>query len=146
MVGTRALHPDPAKAEAWIKQLRIYPLSQKDNPPATRFLSPEGRRWSQVPPRGLTYWERLADILNREPVEERDRFFMAMLVPLGIEKGKPFKPDARQEKLLEEATFVGEAMAMAISFSSRTEGSLYRPEANWRYVIMLDPQPGDEVF
>jgi hypothetical protein len=43
---------------------------------------------------------------------------MAMLAPLGIEKGKPFKPDARQRKLLEEATFVGESMAV------RTRGIL----------------------
>lgn len=138
-VGTRALHPDPAAADAWIKQLRIYPYAQRDNPPATRFLKPEGRKWSQVPPRGLAYWERLADILNREPVAERDRFFMAMLAPLGIEKGKPFKPDARQKKILEEATFVGESMAMAISFDKRIEGSRYRPDANWQYVIMFDP-------
>jgi hypothetical protein len=108
MVGTRALHPDPAKADEWIKQLRLYPYAQRDNPPVTRFLKPEGRKWSQVPPRGLAYWERLADILNREPVAERDHFFMAMLAPLGIEKSKPFKPDARQKKLFEEATFVGE--------------------------------------
>ena len=31
--------------------------------------------------------------VNRLP--ERDRFFMAMLAPLGIEKGKPFNPDTR---------------------------------------------------
>ena len=28
---------------------------------------------------------------------------MGMLKPLGIEKGKPFKPDARQRAILEEA-------------------------------------------
>jgi hypothetical protein len=43
-VGTRALDPDPAKADAWIKQLRLYPYSQRDNPPETRVLSPEGRK------------------------------------------------------------------------------------------------------
>jgi hypothetical protein len=145
-VGTRALDPDPAKADAWIKQLRLYPYSQRDNPPETRVLSPEGRVWSQVPPRGLVYWERLADILNREPVEARDRFFMAMLAPLGIEKGKPFKPDARQQKLLEEASFVGESMAMAISFDKRIAGSRYRPDANWQYIIMFDPSQEDEFF
>jgi len=137
--GHRALDPDPAKADAWVKTLRLYPYAQRDNPPVTRFLKPEGRKWSQVPPRGLAYWERLADILNREPVAERDRFFMAMLAPLGIEKGKPFKPDDRQKKLLTEATFVGESMAMAISFDKRIEGSRYRPDSNWQYVIMFDP-------
>jgi hypothetical protein len=145
-VGTRALHPDPEQASAWIKTLRIYPYAQRDAPPETRILKPEGREWSQVPPRGLVYWERLADILNREPVAERDRFFMAMLAPLGIEKGKPFQPDARQQKLLEEATFVGESMAMAISFDKRTEGARYRPDANWQYVIMLDTSQESEFF
>jgi hypothetical protein len=146
LVGTRALQPDPAQADAWIKQNRIYPYSQKDDPPATRFLRPDGRPWSQVPPRKLAYWERLADILNREPVAERDRFFMAMLLPLGIEKGKPFTPDARQQKLLEEATFVGEAMAMANGFNKRSAGSQYRPDANWQYAIMLDPSQETEFY
>ncbi len=145
-VGHRALDPDPAKADAWVKTLRLYPFAQRDNPPVTRFLKPEGRKWSQVPPRGLAYWERLAEILNREPVAERDRFFMAMLAPLGIEKGKPFKPDARQKKLLKEATFVGESMAMAISFDKRIEGARYRPDSNWQYVIMFDPKQEAEFY
>jgi hypothetical protein len=145
-VGHRALDPDPAKADAWVKQLRLYPYAERDNPPVSRFLRPEGRKWSQVPPRGLAYWERLADIINREPVAERDRFFMAMLKPLGIEKGKPFAPDTRQAKLLEEATFVGESMAMAISFDKRIEGSRYRPDANWQYVIMFDPSQEAEFY
>ena len=33
---------------------------------------------------------------------------MATLIPLGIEKGKPFKPNARQKRILEEAVFVGD--------------------------------------
>jgi hypothetical protein len=145
-VGTRALDPDPAKADEWIKQLRLYPYSKRNDPPATRFPSPEGRQWSQVPPRGLAFWQSLSDIINREPVLERDRMFMAMLAPLGIEKGKPFNPDARQKKLLEEASFVGESMAMAISFDKRIAGSHYRKDANWQYVIMLDPSQESEHY
>ena len=51
-----------------------------------------------MPPRGMGYWQRLDEVIQREPIDERDRFFHAMLKPLGIEKGKPFKPDARQTK------------------------------------------------
>ena len=50
----------------------------------------------------MAYWELLAEFINHEPIEERDRFYMATLVPLGFEKGKPFKPSARQKKILEE--------------------------------------------
>jgi hypothetical protein len=62
-----------------------------------------------------------------------------MLKPLGIEKGKPFKPDERQKKILTEAAFVGEAMAKAVDFDKRFQGAHYRPDTHWDYVIMLDP-------
>ena len=45
-----------------------------------------------TPPDGIEYWARLSTFINNNPVHERDRFFMAMLKPLGIEKGKPFNP------------------------------------------------------
>jgi hypothetical protein len=38
----------------------------------------------------MAYWERLDDVLQREPIEPQDIFFHAMLRPLGLEKGKPF--------------------------------------------------------
>ena len=56
-----------------------------------------------IPPDGIEYWARLSAFINNNPVHERDRFFMAMLKPLGIEKGKEFKPDARQRAILEDA-------------------------------------------
>ena len=74
-----------------------------------------------IAPRGFEYWERLADIINQEPVEERDRFFHAMLKPLGIEKGKPFKPDERQKKILTDAAEFGFLMAQTISMAPRFE-------------------------
>ena len=46
---------------------------------------------------------RLHDIYQREIVDERDRFYLAMLRQLGIEKGKPFEPDERLAAILTEA-------------------------------------------
>jgi hypothetical protein len=68
------------------------------------------KAWNGVPPRGMDYWERVDDVIQREPIEPRDTFFHSMLRPLGLEKGKPFKPDARQKKSLTDAALVGEAM------------------------------------
>ena len=45
----------------------------------------------------------------RNPSIERDRMILGMLQPLGIEKGKPFNPDARQKQILTEAAQVGES-------------------------------------
>jgi hypothetical protein len=137
----RAIDPDPAKSEALKKGVRVYPWNQRENPPATRYLVPDPAKVIQVPtmPRGMEYWERLAAAIQHEPVEDRDRFFMAMLKPLGIEKDKPFQPDERQKKILTEAAFVGEAMAKANDFDKRFQGARYRPDAHWDYVITLDP-------
>jgi hypothetical protein len=57
---------------------------------------------------------------------------------LGIEKGKPFTPDARQTSILEAAAFVGESMAKANSFDKRFAGVRYRTETHWDYVMLWD--------
>ena len=137
--GFRALERDPAKVQALLDALKIYPLAQKDNPPKVRFVDVKGKSWSQTQPRGLAYWQSLSDIINREPVQERDRFFMAMLKPLGIEKGKPFKPDERQKKLLTEGAVVGEAMAKANDFEKQFPAAHYVDGRRWEFALALDP-------
>ncbi len=134
----RALDADPAKSEAMEKSIRTYPWSQRDNPRSTKHIKPDAPQTATLP-RGMEFWEQLAAVINREPVDDRDRFFVAMLRPLGIERGKDFKPDERQRRLLTEGAQVGELMAKANSFDKRFQGSRYRPDAHWDYVIMADP-------
>jgi hypothetical protein len=40
------------------------------------------------------FFTALARVLNEETVQPRDLQMMGMLLPLGIERGKEFKPDA----------------------------------------------------
>jgi hypothetical protein len=138
-IAFRVLDPDPAKARQLIAAFRMYPYSARANPTPTQFIRPAGRHWSQVPPHGFAYFERLNDILQREPVFERDRMIMAMLKPLGIEKGQPFKPDQRQHRILDEGARMGEMMAQTKSFDKREPAARYRPDTQWQYVILLDP-------
>ena len=144
-IGYRVLETDPAKAKALITAVRVYPYSQRDNPPRSRFLTPGDKVWSQMPPRGITYWERLATILDKEILADRDCFFMAMLKPLGIEKSKPFHPNARQKNILAEATLVGEAMAKATSFYKRFEGAPYRSDAHWDFLFVPSFSPQQDI-
>ncbi len=144
-IGYRVLESDPGKAEALAKGVNVYPFSTRDNPTQSRFLTPGGKVWSQTPPSGFAYWERLAALLNQEVVAERDRFFMAMLKPLGIEKGKPFQPDARQTKILTDAAFVGEQMAKANSFDKRMPGARYQPDARWEILFAPGFSPAQDL-
>ncbi len=147
MIVLRNLETDPTKAERLQKQIRLYPYDQRDNPPVTRVVRTPARKHNFAQPRGMAYWELLADILNREPVQERDRIMMAMLRPLGIEKGKPFKPDERQKKILTEAALVGEAMAKANDFDKRQmELSHYKDGVQWHFSLCLDPSQEAEFY
>ena len=134
--GTRMLSPDPAKAKMLKANFRVYPYKDRANPPEGKYPSPSAKYFFG-PPRGMAYWERLSDILNQEVVSERDRFFMAMLRRVGIEKGKPFSPDERQRKILEEAALVGEAMAKANDLAKR-DTEPYWPGASWKNALGLD--------
>jgi hypothetical protein len=138
MVGFRTLDPDPQTSQALVEAVRIYPLDLVENRPATRLVSPEGRRWSGDQPRGIAYWERLHEIYQTEVVDERDRFYLAMLRQLGIEKDKPFEPSDRLRGILEQAAVAGEIMAQANSFAKRFDGAQYWPDRQWDLVVPLE--------
>lgn len=71
-----------------------------------------------------------------------------MLKPLGIEKGKPFNPDARQRAILSEAAKVGYAMGKAMLYEGdRRFASVNMWEGtNWSWAVILDPTQGVENY
>jgi hypothetical protein len=137
-LGVRLTDADPESARQALAQLKMYPYTQRDKPQKMEILDAGTKAWSGLPPRGMEYWERLNDVIQHEPAEPRDIFFHAMLRPLGMEKGKPFKPDKRQTKILTDAVLVGEAMAKANSADRRFVAVKYRPDVHWDFALMLD--------
>ena len=138
LVGVRLTDPDPEKAKEALASLRVYPYTQRDNPPKVNILDSGTKDWSGRPPRGMEYWERLDDVIQREPIEPRDIFFHDMLRPLGLEKGNPFKPGARETRILTDAALVGEAMAKANTADRRFANVKYRPGTHWDFALQLD--------
>jgi hypothetical protein len=131
-VGIRLMPEDPKEREALLGQIKLYPYADRKNPTQMDFVRPN-KPWYAHQPRTMDYWKSLSKSINREPVREVDRYFMAMLKPLGIEKGKPFNPDSRQTKILTDALLVGEAMAKANDFSKRLEKAHYRDDSHWDF-------------
>jgi len=134
-IGFRALDIDPARANALMERFSMYPFGKRVVTEPTSFLRPQGRAWSQVPPRGLTYWKRLADALHREASAQQDPVMLSMLEPLGVSPTQPFAPTTRQRRLLEDAEQVGALMAQAHAFYGRSGDANYRPQARWREVL-----------
>ncbi len=137
MFGFRTLDPDPDRSQALVDAVRITPYDGRDAP-ATRIVSPGGRPWNGDQPRGLDYWIRLHDIYRREIVDERDRFYLAMLRQLGIVRGQPFTPDERLQTILTQAGAAGELMAQANTFAKRFPDARYWPDRQWFLAIDLD--------
>ena len=131
-----------------VRKMRIYPWSERANPPATKFISFSGKKVDTLPPQGIEYWARLAAVINNNPVHERDRFFMAMLKPLGIEKGKPFQPDARQRAILEDAARIGDAMGRTMLFNGedRLSGATAFRGTHWNWVVLNRPDQETEHY
>ena len=121
----RILATDPAEGERILDAYQVYPAKDAAAPRKTRVITPDGRAWSGTQPVGMAYWRRLNEILQVEPVKEEDRLFMAMLKPLGLEKGKPFAPDAEQTRALDDGARIGQLMAIANSFDKRFPTSPY---------------------
>ena len=146
LYGGRLLDPDRERAmREIVPGLRTYSYSERANPPEEQVVPAGNAQWSQTPPTGMVYWETLANALAKEPVQERDRFFMAMLKPLGIEKGKPFKPDSRQRKILTDAAQMGELMAKANTYTKRFEDA-YWSGTHWKDVLAVNTTQREANF
>jgi hypothetical protein len=136
--ATRGLSPDPKEARATLEKHQLYSWDQRAKPTVTRVTSAGGKDWTSAQPADLRYWSYLADVLAGEPVEARDGYFMAMLAPLGIEKGKAFSPDDRIKKILTDAAVVGDAMSRTIAYAKRVPGAEVWPGKRWEYALMVE--------
>ena len=107
--------------EATKKLFRIYPLSQKNNPPKMNFINVSGTEHNTIHRMDFGYWEEVNETIQTEPTTGIDPEIRGLLASIGIEKGKPFKPDARMKKILTEATKVGSVTAQALTARPRDD-------------------------
>ena len=91
---------DVAAAVAYGKRLKIYPLKQAAHPPPTQFKDVADVVFDSTIPFDLRFFQTLDAVIQREPWLQRDRVMIDQLRSVGIEKGKPFQPDARIQGLL----------------------------------------------
>jgi hypothetical protein len=103
---------DVAKAIALVNQLRIYPLSKVARAPEQRFVDMAGKLFDGVVRFDESFYTSLAQMLNEETVLTQDRAMMGLLLPLGIEKGKEFKPDSATQRVLRESAREAHAWLM----------------------------------
>lgn len=87
----------------YVKKVKVYPLALANDPPKTHFVDAYPKIWDTLPKYDLSYFKDLAEVINEEPILERDLVMMGMLNSIGIRKGRPFEPDAVTKRILEKA-------------------------------------------
>jgi len=125
-----------------IEQSRIYPLAQKDNPPAMKFPNASATPADYDFKRDIRYFESLAEFINNEPVAPEDMAMRGMAASLGIVKGQSFQPDAKMKAMLNTAADVAFKMAAVDFLDTRYPDKLIYPDRKWEVVF----QGGSPVF
>src|SRR5262245_45673723 len=80
---------------AYGKRMKVYPLAQAANPPATVFTDVKDIEFDSTIRYDATFFDHLNRIVQTEPWLDRDRVMIDQLKSLGIEKGKRFNPDEK---------------------------------------------------
>lgn len=126
---------DMARAIAYLKKLKIYPLSATSAPPTPRFIDMVDRRFEAIPSYDASFYTSLARMVAEEPIKERDLAIMGQLRSLGIGKDLKFEPSVRITGILERS--ISEAHAVMLDGFSK-EGSIWWPGRRWRLVASDD--------
>jgi len=104
---------DVADSIAYGKRVKVYPLSTAGSPQTTVFVDAKDVEYNSTIRYDVSFFHSLNRMVQSEPWIERDRAMIDQLRTIGIEQGKPFKPDAKTQKLLkvsiEEARHLLEA-------------------------------------
>ncbi|GAA4843732.1 DUF1254 domain-containing protein [Luteimicrobium xylanilyticum] len=130
--------PDPAKAVETLEQTLIYPLRESNPARWERMEFPDasGVDLDMLFPRDATYFDRLAELIEYEPVDSGEMYLRGQMASLGIIKGQPFAPDDHLREILQAAAEVAPRLSVAVNTTpdSFPDREYYTGEVRRRWV------------
>ncbi|MFJ9174015.1 DUF1254 domain-containing protein [Streptomyces sp. NPDC102360] len=125
--------PDPSVAAELAEQTRIYPLwaTSKDVPPM-EFPNASGVRVSMMYPTDFSYWTKLKEFVDYEPVAAITPELRGVLAALGIIKDRSFAPADWQRAALDRAVVDAPKMILAsVQLGRADERNYYYTDRQW---------------
>jgi len=127
------------QAVAWFQQrFKVYPLAT--GPRNGTAIKASGKGINSLPPEDGSAFAMLNKIIQHEPTELFSPEQLGRLATLGIEKGKPFKPDTRLKRIFDQAAKQGVAMSRAIVYSNRDPEIHYWPGRRWEKMFLRNTE------
>jgi hypothetical protein len=141
IVGARSLPVggDVKAAKERLKTIKVYPLNPTPGWTEPRWLDVTGKTQDTTPldwEDNFTFWEVLHETIEAEPAYSGYHNEYGELATLGIEKGKPFEPDARMRAILEEAARRGNAQMRVQSFGDRRADRQVWRDRQWQWAAL----------
>ncbi len=125
-VVLRALGGVPA-----MKQTRVYPLADADNPPDTEFVNITAFQFNTVHANDFTFFEEVNTLVQEEPTTALDPERAGQLAAIGIVHGQPYAPDEHRRAILEQAANAGAAISRALLYSPRDDEAPIAGGSTW---------------
>ena len=114
----------------------VVPFGRPAEVPATTFVEGTGTAFNTIPPTDAGFFETVHALLQDEPADSGDMEIVGHLAEIGIVKGKPFDPDERMRRILDEAATVGNATSRALMFDARGEEDVFwYPDSAWTNML-----------
>ena len=123
--------PDAA-SKTFKENLKVYPLALAKDPPAMQFISGSEKAFNTIHANNYMFYEELATVIAREPIDFLDPELRGLAASIGIRKDKPFAPDARMKAILNDSVAVANATARAIAFQTRDPEAYYYEKSQWK--------------
>jgi hypothetical protein len=142
LVGLRALptNGDVGAAMDGLRTVKIYPLASASDPKPLKIVDGSDNgldatclRWED----NIQYWQKLHEVINAEPIAEKFGPMYGELAALGIERGKPFAPDARMQRILEKAAKVGRDQMLVSAFASARPDRMAWQDRKWEWADLV---------
>ncbi|PCI51646.1 MAG: hypothetical protein COB45_14300 [Gammaproteobacteria bacterium] len=118
-------------SKMWRTGLKIYPLKEASHPKKMKFVNGSGKYFNTVHANDYRFYEELWHVLQKEPIAFLNPELRGQAAAIGIQKGKPFNPDARMKAILKDAVAVGNATARSIAFRSRDKNAYLYEGKQW---------------
>lgn len=123
--------PGPA-VERFKKHTRVYSLAKKGNPPKMEFINASGKKLDTTCSDDAGMFEEVAAVVLFEHLNALDAEERGLLASIGIQKGKPFNPDARMRKVLERSAETAHGIVRALLYDTRDPGAWIYPDRKWK--------------
>ncbi len=111
---------------------RIYPLAQAADPPETGFVNMAEASFNGIHANDFSFFEEVNEIIQDEPVGSLDPERAGQLAAIGIVRGRPFEPDARMRRILEQAARIGAGLSRTLLYKPRDPAVTIFDNSSWK--------------